>query len=163
MYYPISAPKQRLSKDAIKLWIISETIMNVIGYILLGGLFFLDHLYKWKEWIGWILIFITILCLLFTMFSYIKPFLLYKNWRFDVDEEFLQMKSGAINEVHQLVPMTKIQSVATKQGPLLRKYGLRSLSIITMGSTHIIPALPNDVAIELRNQIAHFAKLKEVE
>lgn len=163
MYYPISEPKQRLSKDAIKIWIISETIMNGIGYILLGGLFFLDHLYKWTDWIGWILICITILCLLFTVYSYIRPFLLYKNWRYDVDEEFLQLKSGAINEVHQLVPMTKIQSVATKQGPLFRKYGLRSLSIITMGSTHVIPVLPNEVAIELRNQIAHFAKLKEVE
>jgi len=97
------------------------------------------------------------------VWSFINPFLLYKNWRYDVDEEFLQLKSGVLYEEHQLVPMTKIQSVATKQGPLLRKYGLCSISIETMGSSHTIPALPKDVAIKLRNQIAHYAKIKEVE
>lgn len=59
--------------------------------------------------------------------------------------------------------MTKIQSVATEQGPILRKYGLYSVSVETMGSSHTIPALPKDVAVELRNQIAQYAKIKEVE
>ena len=59
--------------------------------------------------------------------------------------------------------MTKIQSISTNQGPLLRKYDFYSISIDTMGSSHSIPALPKEKAIELRNQIAYFAKIKEVE
>ncbi|MGE8203861.1 PH domain-containing protein [Heyndrickxia sp. NPDC080065] len=164
MYLEISSPQNRLSKDAVKVWIIRETIGCLIGWIVLGVLFYLDHLYSWKEWIGWILIVITIISVLFAVWSiFIQPFLLYKNWRYGVDEEFLKLKLGAINETHQLVPMTKIQSVATHQGPLLRKYGLYSVSVETMGSSHAIPALPKDVAFELRNRIAQFAKIKEVE
>lgn len=163
MYSFINGPQKRLSKDAIKVWIISEAIMNLIGFFLLGVLLYLDHLFSWQEWIGWIFIVITIISVLGAVWSIINPFLQYKNWRYDVDEEFLQLQSGVLNEIHQLVPMTKIQSVLTEQGPLLRKYGLCSVSIKTMGSSHTIPALTRDVAVELRNQIAHFAKIKEVE
>ncbi|WP_370694026.1 MULTISPECIES: PH domain-containing protein [Peribacillus] len=141
---------------------LSEMVTNLIAFIILGVLLYLDYRFSWKEWIGWILIWITAISVLGAVWSLISPFLLYKNWRFDADEEFLQLKSGVLNEVHELVPMTKIQSVATKQGPLLRKYGLCSVSIETMGSSHSIPALPKEVAIKLRNQIAQYAKIKEV-
>ncbi|CAH2714550.1 hypothetical protein BACCIP111895_01722 [Neobacillus rhizosphaerae] len=163
MYPQMKGPQKRLSKDAVKVWIINETIMNVIGFLILGILLYLDFRFSWKEWIGWIIKGLIPIAVLGAVWSWINPFLLYKNWRYDVDEEFLQLKSGVINERHQLVPMTKIQSVATKQGPLLRKYGLCSVSIETMGSSHTIPALPKEIAIELRNQIAHYAKIKEVE
>lgn len=163
MQSPMSLPQQRLSKDAVKVWIISGFISNIIGLMILAILLYLDHRYAWKAWIAWILIGFTVFSVLGTIWSFINPFLLYKNWRYDVSEEFLQLKSGVWVEKHQLVPMTKIQSVATKQGPLLRKYVLCSLSIETMGSSHSIPALPKEVAVDLRNQIAHYAKIKEVE
>lgn len=163
MYSEINKPEQRLSKDAVKVWMISDTISNVIGFIVLAVLFYLDARFAWKEWIGWILILLTVFAVIGAIWSYIKPLLLYKNWRYAVSEEFLQIKSGALNEEHHLVPMTKIQSVATRQGPLLRRYKLRSVSIDTMGSSHIIPALSEEVAIALRNQIAHYAKIREVE
>lgn len=159
----LDLPKKRLSKDAIKVWLISDTIGNIVGFIILGTLFYLYDRFSWKEWIGWILIGITVLLIIGFIWSLIEPFFLYKNWRYDVNEEFLQLKSGAINETHELIPMTKIQSVATEQGPILRKYGLYSVSVETMGSSHTIPALPKDVAVELRNQIAQYAKIKEVE
>lgn len=160
----IGMPQGRLSKDAVKVWIVKETISSLIVLMILGVLLYFDYSYAWKEWIGWIIIVLTIISVLFSIWSiFIEPFLLYKNWRYDVNAEFLQLKSGAINEVHQLVPMTKIQSVETNQGPFLRKYGLYSISVKTMGSSHSIPALPKDVAIKLRNQIAHYAKIKEVE
>lgn len=163
MYSQLNVPEQRLSRDAVKVWIIREILSNLIVLIILGVFFYLDARFSWKEWIGWILIGITAIYVPVAIWSFISPFLLYKNWRYDVSEEFLQLKSGVLFEKHQLVPMTKIQAVATNQGPLLRKYGLCSVSIETMGSTHSIPALPKQDAIDLRNQIAQYAKLKEVE
>jgi membrane protein YdbS with pleckstrin-like domain len=159
----MNIPQQRLSEDAVKVWIISDVIENLIIFIVLGVLLYLDNRYSWKEWIGWILMVITTIAVIGTVWSFIRPFLLYKTWRYDVNEEFLQLKSGVFVEKNQLVPMTKIQAIATKQGPLLRKYGLCSVSIDTMGTSHTIPALPKEVAVELRNQIALYAKIKEVE
>ena len=164
MYSEIHAPENRLSKDSVKVWIIGGITSYSIRLIIFAVLLYIDFRFSWYEWIGWTLIGITSLIAFSGIWSvFIKPFLLYKNWRYDAAEEFLQLKSGAFNEEHQLVPMTKIQSVATNQGPILRMYGLYSLTIKTMGSTHKIPALPKEVAIELRNRIAHFAKIKEVD
>lgn len=164
MYTQIPTPQGRLSKDAVKVWRLTETISHLVILGTLGTLIYIDHLFAWKVWIGWILISLVGITILSAIWSiFIQPFLLYKTWRYAVNEDFLQLKSGAFNEEHQLVPMTKIQSVSTNQGPFLRKYGLYSISVETMGSSHAIPALPEDIAVELRNQIAQFAKIKEVE
>lgn len=159
----MNGPQKRLSKDAVKVWLISDTISNIIGFIILVILLYLDYRFAWKEWIGWILKGLIPIFILGAVWSWFRPFLQYRSWRYHVDEEFLQLKSGVINETHQLVPMAKIQSVATNQGPILRRYGLCSVSIQTMGSSHTIPALPKEDAVALRNQIAQYAKIKEVE
>ncbi|AIM16759.1 MULTISPECIES: PH domain-containing protein [Neobacillus] len=163
MYSEVHEPQNFLSKDAVKVWLIKETISNVIGFMVLGILLYLDYRFSWKDWIGWILIGLIPITVIGAVWSWISPYFLYKSWRYDVDEEFLQLKSGVWNEKHQLVPMTKIQSVATIQGPLLRKYGLCKVAVETMGSSHVIPALSKEQAIKLREQIAQYAKIKEVE
>ncbi|GAQ18221.1 bacterial membrane flanked domain protein [Oceanobacillus picturae] len=157
------SPNKKLSKKAVKVWRLTETISNVISLIVLAILFYLDFYFSWVYWIGWILIGLVVIGIVGGIWGYIKPGLLYKHWRYDISEEFLQLKSGAIKEEHQLVPMTKIQSVSTKQGPLLRKYALYAVTVQTMGSTHTIPALEKAVATELRNTIAKYAKVEEME
>ncbi|MBY7144949.1 PH domain-containing protein [Virgibacillus sp. NKC19-3] len=163
MYTDIPAPQNRLSKDSIKVWLIRETAENMVGFIILGVLFYLDYYLSWREWIGWIFIGLTVLAIIGTIWSFFKAFLLYKHWRYGISEEFLQLKSGALKEKHELVPMTKIQSVSTNQGPLLRRYNLYAITVNTMGSEHVIPALPKPIAMELRGQIARYAKVKEAD
>ncbi|WP_334077767.1 PH domain-containing protein [Paenibacillus sanfengchensis] len=160
----IREPLNRLSQHAVKIWIINEIIGSVIAFLVLGVLFYLDARFSWVFWVGWILIGSAVLAVLLTLWSvFIHPFLLYARWRYEVSEQFLQLKYGAFTVTNELVPMTKIQSVATKQGPLHRRYGVCSVTVKTMGSSHTIPMLDHDVAKALRNQIARYAKLKEVD
>lgn len=163
MALEIMEPQQRLSKNAVKVWLIKNVLTSFLLFILLGILFYVHDYFGWEKWVYILLIIATGLTASGFVWSMIKPFLLYKNWRYDVDEEFLQFKLGALNEEHHLIPMTKIQSVATRQGPILRMYKLYSVTIDTMGSSHTIPALPEEVGRALRNQIGQYAKIKEVE
>lgn len=161
MQVNIKEPQNRVSQNAIRVWIISEAIQNIIGFAVLGLLFYLDDRFSWKEWIGWILIILLAISIPAAIWSFISPYIRYKSWRYDVDEEYVQLKSGVWQEKHLLIPMTKIQSVETVQGPLMRKYGLYSVSMGTMGSSHVILALPKEEAVSLRNKIAKLAKVKE--
>ncbi|MGM9956598.1 MAG: PH domain-containing protein [Peribacillus sp.] len=164
MYSKIQAPTKKISKESIKVWRMTETITNLIILVILGILLFVDTYFSWKEWIGWVLIGLTIIECLSAIWSIIiAPILLQKYWRYDVSEEFIQTKHGAWYESHELIPMTKVQSVELNQGPFLRKYGLYTISIGTMGDSHTIPAIPEKEAYELRDKIAHYAKIKEVE
>ena len=162
MAVEISNPNLRLSKDVVKVWTINEIIGNGIGFLVLGVLFYLDHRFLWWEWVGWLLLVATGISVITAIWDiFFHPKLKYKHWRYEIDEEYLKLRHGAINEQHQLVPMSKIQSVATKQGPILRRYRLYALSIETMGSSHLIPALSKDEAFQLRDTIARYAKVTE--
>ncbi|MCJ0933219.1 PH domain-containing protein [Virgibacillus halodenitrificans] len=157
-------PTRKLENSIVKVWRMSAAIEEGIGLLLLAVLLYLDYYFAWPAWIGWILIVFLLLTFVYSVWSVIiRPYYLHKNWRYDLNEAFLQLKSGAILEQHQLIPMAKIQAVSTKQGPLLRKYGLFSIEIMTMGTSHTIPGIPEKTAIEVRNQIAIFAKVKEAE
>ena len=164
MYSKIEPPTKKISKESVKVWRMTEAITNLIILAVLGILLFVDDYFTWKEWIGWILNGLIVLSFFHAIWSiFIEPILLQKYWRYDVNEEFIQTKRGAWSETHELIPMTKVQSVKLNQGPFLRKYNLYSLSIGTMGDSHDIPAIPEKEAYELRDKIAHFAKIKEVD
>ena len=163
MKNPYAAPRHSLSPHAVNYWRMEELLSNVVAFIVLALLFYLDWYFDWYNWIVWVLLGLTIFFLIGLVWSVLGPPLTYKSWRYDLDEEFLHLQFGIWSRTEQLVPMTKIQAVSLTQGPLMRKYKLASLSVETMGSSHTIPALPKETAVQLRECIAQFAKIKEVE
>src|SRR5699024_360874 len=60
-----------------------------------------------------------------------------------------------------LVPMIRVQHVDTKQGPILRKFNLASVTISTAATTHEIPALIEADASALRDRISTLARVDE--
>ncbi|WP_058308388.1 PH domain-containing protein [Gracilibacillus massiliensis] len=155
--------EHKLAADMPKVRMISETIGNIIGFIVLGVLFGADAYFEWPKWIGWILWGVFVFTILGTIWSLIEPKYLYRSWRYQIDENYLQLTYGILKKQWVTVPMTKIQSVSTSQGPILRKYHLRAIKVETMGSSHEIPALEEPIALEVREKIAISARLKEVD
>ncbi|WP_312097544.1 PH domain-containing protein [Niallia sp.] len=164
MYFSIPEPTKKVSKEVVKVWRISEAISNSVILAVLIVCYYLDFYFSWKTWIGLVIVCLIGLTFLAALWGiFIEPPLKQKYWRYDVSEEFIQLKWGVMVENHQLVPMTKVQSVELTQGPLQRKYQLYSIKVGTMGTSHEIPAIPKEEAYRLRDQIAYFAKIKEVE
>lgn len=153
---------QKMNKTFIKATIISEIVEDVILLIVLALLYGMNLIFYWPVWLGWIWIILAILLLIADIWSIgIRPYLLYRNTRYEISEEYLQVKSGAMFEKVEMVPMTKIQSVETNQGPIMRKFNLCTVSVETMGSSHAILGIEKEKAIQARNDIAQFAKIKE--
>lgn len=164
MEMDIEVPVQRLAKETVSAIRIGSIISHGIMIVILAVLYGVNAYFSWGAWIDWVVYALAALTLLSAIWGIgFRPVYLVRHYRYGLDAEFLQLKSGAFNEIHQLIPMAKIQAVSTNQGPVLRRFGLYSLDIETMGSSHGIPALPKDVAFEVRNQIAQFAKIKEVD
>lgn len=159
----IPAPTHQLPKDSIKVMILKEIIGLVVTLGVLGGLFALHSYFSWPVWSWWALMGGVILSVCLTVPSLFTPFLQYKNTRYGVTEEFLLIKTGALKRTDQLIPMAKIQTVSTQQGIMMRKYNMMSVAIQTTGSHHLMPYLHEEEARNLRNQIAHYAKIEEVE
>lgn len=155
---------QKISTDYIKSERIVELITLFIELMVIGGLLFSSYSFNWYSWVPIVLYVLLGLSVISFIFSYFfLPHLTVKNWSYEVDEEFVQLKFGRFFETYETIPMTKVQFVATHQGPIMKRYGLYSISIGTMGSNHKIPGLPQDIAFALKDTIAEFAKVKEVE
>lgn len=160
----IDIPTETISKDAIKAERISEIIFMVVLLVILAGGYGATIYFEWKKWIAWILVGVMGLTVLEAIWSVvIAPKLMQRHWRYGISEEFILLHHGALKRVDQLIPMTKVQSVELEQGPIQRKYHLHSITVRTMSTSHTIPSIHEEEARRLRDEIAQFAKLKEVD
>jgi uncharacterized protein len=164
LYETIQEPTEKISKEAIHVWRISNIIGHFIFLVIITVLIVLDANYDWYNWVIYVLWALGGLGIISAIWNIgLEPVLLQKYWRYGIDEEYVQLKHGRWNMTHQVIPMTKVQYVSLEQGPILRKYGLYTISIGTMASSHEIPGIPEVQAKALRDKIASLAKIKEVE
>ena len=160
MIQKIPEPQKKISKKAINVWRITDLIQNLIGLIIIGSLIFSYYYFDWLSWIGIILyIFLGFMLIIMIYELTIRPVLLQKTWRYDIDENYIQLKHGFINKRSLIIPMSRVEYVNTNQGPILRHYNLSVLTIGTITSANQIPAIPVAEAQEIRELIIHLAEL----
>ena len=161
MYLHINEPTKRISADSVRVWRISNLLGYGIALVLTGAVLYAAYYYDWKTWITAILTIGSILLFVSAIWAVgIEPYYLQKTWRYEIDEQFAQLKYGRFTVKHIVIPMEKVEYVSTSQGPFLRKYGLFNVEIGTTTSDHTIPAIHQEEAYALRQQIATYAKVK---
>ena len=95
---------------------------------------------------------------LVTFLSVVTP-LRYIRWRYELRPDFLELKYGIIWRKHVVVPFIRVQNTDTKQGPILRAFGLASVTVSTAAGSMEIPGLQTEEADSVRNRAAEFARL----
>lgn len=150
------APKHRIANNALKAWRIREAFIVMIIWIGLT-VYPLRYVYLRNEMYFWLAIGLTI------VISYVLIFVIPKikwlRWRYEIFESEVYLQHGIFIVTRTLVPMMRVQHVDTKQGPILKKFGLATVQISTAATTHEIPALLEDDASRLRDSIAELARV----
>ncbi|MCM3174709.1 PH domain-containing protein [Paenibacillus sp. MER 99-2] len=113
----------------------------------------------WTLWPGWAALGLCILS--FIWFGCALPALQYRYFSFRVAEDELEIHSGWLWITDTIVPMTRVQQVELESGPLLRKYGLAKVSIVTAAATLEIAGLEREEAEQLKRNIGHLAKVED--
>lgn len=156
----IPEPQKKISKKAINVWRITDLLQNLIVLIIIGALIFSSHYFNWLSWIGIILYIFLGIAVITTIYELtIRPVLLQRTWRYDINKNYIQLKHGFINKRALIIPMSRVEYVNTNQGPILRHYNLSVLTIGTITSANKIPAIPTTEAQEIRELIVHLADL----
>jgi len=150
---------QRLHLDYLKVyrinWIITEGILLVllVAYLALA---------LWKEWTMLpIWIGLAVLLLLSIIFIWIVPKVIYSRYKYELFEDELEIQSGLIFITNVLVPMVKVQHVELETGPLMRKYELAKVAIVTAATKHTIDGLKLEQAQALKRRIGILAKVDD--
>lgn len=152
-------PFHKLTPRAIRMWQWSNSIRSLFFFAIPAGYtvaFGLDGFHQW------VAISLTMLVFIYWLLSiFLMPHLAWKNWRYAVDQNEIDLKRGVIFKTRTLIPLSRVQHVDTRQGPLLGWYNLASVTISTAATTHEIPALDEVLADRVRQQISTYARLAE--
>jgi membrane protein YdbS with pleckstrin-like domain len=150
---------KRLHRDYIKVYRISGLITHGIFLALIIAYFSCAWIWDWTLIPGWIALLVIIAS--FVLFIWIIPQMKYTRFQYELFEEELEIQSGLIFLSNVLVPMVRVQHVELESGPLMRKYDLASVSVVTAATTHKISGLKQSEAQQLKQQIGILAKVDD--
>jgi len=148
-------PTQRISKKALKIWRITGGLESVLYIAIPFGFYFIKDFFQWPSWIVWILL--TFVFIISVIKIIVIPTIRWKRWSYEVHDSEVDLQFGIFIVRRVLIPMIRVQHVDTRQGPLLRKYKLATVTITTAATVHQIPALTEERAAMLRDRISHLA------
>ncbi|PFG03950.1 PH domain-containing protein [Bacillus sp. es.034] len=155
----IGEPQKRISPMALRVWKIYGVLESLVVASLAVGAIVLTFIFDWSHWVTVISIGVFIF---FTyLFVFLLPTIKWKRWRYEVREQEIELQRGILIVKRTLVPMVRVQHVDTVQGPILKRYGLSTITISTAANVHEIPALDMEEADELRNSISQLARVAE--
>lgn len=152
----------KINKNAIKLWIIGRTIVSVIFITLyiVGVNFFLMPKIENMKILKCILSILTAIIILISVLdSFIWPFLEYKQWKYGIFEDKVELIEGIIIRKRTIIPISRIQNLKIEQGPIERMCKIASVNIITAGGTHKIPAIDLDDAEKVADNLKKIIEL----
>jgi membrane protein YdbS with pleckstrin-like domain len=85
------------------------------------------------------------------------PGLLVRHWRYQLNEQEIDLQRGIFTVTRTLIPMARIQHVDTRRGLIQRRYGLATVVLYTAAGSSEIPDLAEATAAGLRDRIAALA------
>lgn len=88
----------------------------------------------------------------------VLPPLRYRRWRYEIRDDEIDIRHGALSIRRTLVPMTRVQHVETRSGPLQGAFDLATVVFHTAAGENLIPQLPEKEADDVRRRVASLAR-----
>lgn len=150
-------PEHRIDPKAVLYWRWAAAINCLFLFLLPAGYYAAVRFWNLPDWITIILLIITLSITIFSILF--KPQITWQTWRYNISEQEIDLLRGVFIKKRTLIPMVRVQHVDTEQGPLLKKFGLSTITISTAAGTHEIPALADETAALLRDRISELARV----
>ena len=147
----------RLDPLANLLWRVTGAIQA--APILAGGAFGSYALTSWVEAPVYLAVLPVLGAIaLAVLFVFVLPPLLWRRWRYEIRPLEVDLQRGLLRVTRTLVPMTRVQHVDTRRGPLQRRLGLSTVVFYTAAGPNEIPQLAKETAAEVRDRIAELTR-----
>ncbi len=91
----------------------------------------------------------------------VLPRLRWRQWRYEVREDEIDLRRGAFTVRRTLVPMSRVQHVDTRRTVVSEMFGLAAVVFHTAAGDNEIPALKEADAAEIRDRIADLSATSE--
>ena len=123
------------------------------------------HLSSGTEWHRLSLAFLSVLGAALAVYLVLEPLVFYKHYRYRMDDDSIEVRSGVVFRSHVLVPVERVHQVDVRRGPILRAFGLASVTVTTAGGSASIRYLDEgtaeEIASTLNERIASMLKARQ--
>lgn len=154
-------PASQLNPRIKNVWRISDAIWIAIVFLCCFTPFALvATIAPEEEWAGLVaLIVAVVFAVVFVLCVVVLPPIRYARWRYELTPDYLDIARGIFWRKRFIIPFIRVQNTDTRQGPVLRAFGLASVTVATAAGEHEIPGLAMDEADLLRDRAAELARL----
>ena len=147
---------QHVAKDARKLWIIHACISSAIFLSISITVYFV--LYR-HIWIFGLVALYAIIAII------IMPAIEYRQWRYFIGEDRIEIIHGIFFTKRALLPINRIQHLKIEQGILQKRFDLATVDIYTAGGNHQIKAVmyaeADEIVRKLNNSVVQETERKD--
>ncbi|MEA4988368.1 MAG: PH domain-containing protein [Anaerovorax sp.] len=154
----------RIQKNAVKAWMIGRTISLVIFFAIYYPVVYklimpnFGSIFEVKYGLNGLTIFL-VFCFLINTF--IMPVIQYKEWKYSIQEDRIELLHGVLVRNKVIIPISRIQYIEIEQGPIYQSFHLASLNINTASDVHEIPALTLEEANEISQRLKAMIEMSE--
>lgn len=158
-----AAPSHTLNPKIKRVWRINDALWLALAYACVACPFLIvayaDPQAPW----AWLVVggATVLLAVCLVVWLVVLPPIRFARWRYEVGEHELDIARGIIWRKRFIIPFVRVQNTDTKQGPILRAFGLASVTTATAAGEHEIPGLTFEEADRLRDLIAEQARLAQ--
>ncbi len=144
---------KKISPKAIRLWRIKAGIYALIFLIATVAVFILSVTVL--DFLPWYVpgIFLLVTLYIVIMDIWLVPKLKFRYFRYGILDDEIHVHEGIFIKRQKTVPIFRIQNIDTTVGPLMRRMGLKGISLRTPAERVYIPELRDQDADELRSRI----------
>ncbi len=155
-------PQFQLDPKIKNVWRINDAVWLTVVFLICFVPFLIAAL---AEPASWILVVLVVEAVAFVaalvVWLAVLPPIRYARWRYELSEDYLDIAKGIVWRKRYIIPFIRVQNTDTRQGPILRAFGLSSVTVATAAGEHAIPGLALDVAEQLRDRAAELARLAQ--
>lgn len=153
-------PAYQLDPKIKNVWRISDAIWIILAFLCCFLPFGIAAVVDGSLWIFVVLAIIAaVFAVLLLVFMAALPPIRFARWRYEVTEDYLDIAKGIIWRKRYIIPFIRVQNTDTRQGPIMRAFGLASVTVATAAGEHVIPGLALAEAELLRDRAAELARL----
>ena len=139
----------------ISFWIFHSLIVYITVLLINISVIFLSIHFNWPIYLklASVVVFIIIIIILPIEIVYLR-YVKHKLFNYVYDNKLVKIEYGGILfKKYIVIPTAKIYSIDIYQGPLLKKYDLYNINLITMANTHEIEGIELDEAKNIQKNL----------
>ena len=155
-------PANQLNPKIKNVWRINDAIWLTVVFLCCFVPFAIAAA---VESAGWMFVVLAALAALYVVgmvvWLVVLPPIRFMRWRYELSDDYLDIARGIVWRKRFVIPFIRVQNTDTRQGPILRAFGLASVTVATAAGEHEIPGLDSQTAEQLGDKAAELARLAQ--